>query len=94
MQQSPNQGPKFSPPQQASEKDQLPERVNQAKRRVIEALGGKPSPEMRASQVYQAYTGLCAEAHIAQEDKALTEEIVAMLEDYATKVVRQAAGSI
>lgn len=76
----PNAGPFFSP--------SLEDRVAQAKRKVQDALGGKPGPDMRSSTLYQAYTGLCAEAQIAMDEHSLTLEIVQTLEEYAAKVIK------
>ena len=67
--------------------DELWAKVNTIKRRVRATLGVNLSYEFRSSQMYQAYTGLCGEAQMAYEDKHLTEEIVALLEEYANKVI-------
>ena len=64
------------------------ERVITAKRRVLDAIPGKPDAEFRSRQVYQAYTGLCGEAEFAHDDRQLDEEIVKMLEEAAEKVLR------
>ena len=63
-------------------------RVIAAKRRVLDAVVGKPDAAFRASQVFQAYTGLCGEAEFAFDDSQLDEELVGMLEEQAEKVIR------
>ncbi len=63
-------------------------RVTTAKRRVLDAVVGKPDAAFRASQVFQAYTGLCGEAEFAFDDSQLDEELVGMLEEQADKVIR------
>jgi hypothetical protein len=67
---------------------ELWQRVNCAKRKVLDVFGGKPDAQFRASQLYQAYTGLCGEAEFEHDDKQLDEETVAMLEEYAVKVIQ------
>ncbi len=66
---------------------ELWKRVTVAKRRVLDAIVGKPDHDFRSTQVYQAYTGLCGEAEFAHADEQLDEELVQMLENQAMKVV-------
>jgi hypothetical protein len=61
--------------------------VNAIKRRVRAALGAELSHELRSSQLYQAYTGLCGEAQMAHEDGELDERLISALDEYATKVI-------
>lgn len=63
-------------------------RVIAAKRRVLDVVVGKPDAAFRASQVFQAYAGLCGEAEFAFEDSQLDEELVGLLEEQAEKVIR------
>ena len=63
-------------------------RVIAAKRRVLDAVVGKPDTAFRASQVFQAYTGLCGEAEFAFDDSQLDDELVGLLEEQAEKVIR------
>ncbi len=70
-----------------SAQEELWKRVTTAKRGVLDEIVGKPDPEFRASQVYQAYTGLCGEAEFAHDDGELDEELVHMLEEQARKVI-------
>lgn len=67
---------------------ELWKRLTTAKRGVLDAIVCKPDPEFRATQVYQAYTGLCGEAEFAHDDRELDEELVHMLEEQAEKVVK------
>jgi hypothetical protein len=60
--------------------------VNASKRRVRETIAAELSYAFRSSPTYQAYTGLCGEAQMAFEDGMLTEALVEMLAEYATKV--------
>jgi hypothetical protein len=57
------------------------------KRRVLESIGPELSAEFRGSQVYQAYTALCAEAQLAYTDGLLTPGVVDLLEEYADRVI-------
>lgn len=66
--------------------DELWARVNEHKRRVRETIGAELSHAFRSTQTFQAYTGLCGEAHMAFEDGTLTEALVQMLAEYADKV--------
>jgi hypothetical protein len=63
-------------------------RVIAAKRWVLDAIVGKPDAVFRETQVWQAYTGLCAEAEFAHDDNQLDEETTRMLEEYAEKVIK------
>ena len=67
---------------------ELSKRVTTAKRRVLDVIVGKPDVALRASQIFQAYTGLCGEAEFAYEDNQLDEELVGTLEEQAEKVIR------
>jgi len=67
---------------------ELSKRVSAAKRRVLDVIVGRPDAVFRASQVFQAYTGLCGEAEFACDDNQLDEELVGMLEEQAEKVIR------
>ncbi len=62
-------------------------RVITAKRRVLDAIVGRPDLAFRSKQVFQAYTGLCGEAEFAHDDGELDEELVHMLEEQAEKVI-------
>jgi hypothetical protein len=70
-----------------NDQSELWKRVTTAKRSVLDAIVGKPDPEFRSKQVYQAYTGLCGEAEFAHDDGELDEELVKMLEEQARKVI-------
>jgi len=63
-------------------------RITTAKRRVLDAIVGRPDLAFRSKQVFQAYTGLCGEAEFAHDDKELDEELVNMLEAQAEKVIK------
>ncbi|PKN93899.1 MAG: hypothetical protein CVU44_08780 [Chloroflexi bacterium HGW-Chloroflexi-6] len=67
---------------------ELSKRVSAAKRRVLDVIVGRPDTAFRASQVFQAYTGLCGEAEFAYDDNQLDEELVGLLEEQAEKVIR------
>lgn len=71
-----------------SDQSELWKRILTAKRRVLDAIVGKPDLEFRSRQVYQAYTGLCGEAEFAHDDGELNEELVTMLEEQAEKVIQ------
>ncbi len=70
-----------------SAQEEFWKRVTTAKRGVLDAIPGKPDPEFRATQVYQAYTGLCGEAEFAHDDGELDEELVHLLEEQAQTVI-------
>jgi ribulose 1,5-bisphosphate carboxylase large subunit-like protein len=71
-----------------SDQAELWKRVATAKRGVLDTIVGKPDAEFRATQAYQAYTGLCGEAEFAHDDEQLEEELVLMLEEQAQKVIK------
>jgi hypothetical protein len=69
------------------DQQELWRKVNAIKRHVRDQIGTELSHEFRSSTTYQGYTGLCGEAQMAYEEGALNEELIALLETYAHKVI-------
>lgn len=69
------------------DQQELWRKVNTIKRHVRDQIGTELSHEFRSSNTYQGYTGLCGEAQMAYEEGALDEDIIALLETYAHKVI-------
>jgi len=61
--------------------------VGTIKRSVNQAIGSELSYEFRSESLFQAYTGLCGEAFMAHQEGALDAETVALLQQYADKVI-------
>ena len=66
---------------------ELWKRVIQIKVRVRDTIGTDLSHEFRSLPEYAGYCGLCGEAQFAYEDEQLDERIVALLDEYADKVI-------
>ena len=62
------------------------QQTNAIKRQVRDAIGTELTHEVRSTNTYQCYTGLCGEVQMAYEDGELSERLVGMLAEYAQKV--------